>query len=103
MRFYLHQYAHPRSNHDLHLPSYPTYPLFLGSVSRGPYRLSCSGRFYDVQTGTLQARQWVNPRFSPSGTPYSFDHVGAALLTLFEVSPHLHTTSSRGLCIHAPP
>lgn len=52
----------------------------------GPGSQACVGRFYDVETGALQLRQWSNPSFSDSGTAYSFDDVGSALLTLFEVS-----------------
>lgn len=31
-------------------------------------------------------REWLNPTFSPEGSPYSFDNLPAALLTLFEVA-----------------
>ena len=42
-------------------------------------RSECEGIFENSETGLLSHRKWENP-------PFHFDHIGAALATLFEVS-----------------
>ena len=51
-----------------------------------PSNQACTGKYYDLTTASMADRQWLNPRFSPEGSPFSFDNLPAALLSLFEVA-----------------
>jgi hypothetical protein len=51
-----------------------------------PLTQACVGKYYDVATASMVEREWQNPTYSPEGSPYSFDNLPAALLTLFEVA-----------------
>ena len=57
-------------------------------VANCPSYLECVGSFNTVVNGSVgvKARVWENPRYSETGTTYSFDTVGDGMLTLFEVS-----------------
>lgn len=51
-----------------------------------PLTQACVGKYYDVATASMVDREWRNPTYSPEGSPYSFDSLPTALLTLFEVA-----------------
>ena len=51
-----------------------------------PLTQACAGQYYDVARAAMVDRAWGNPTYSPEGSPYSFDSLPAALLTLFEVA-----------------
>lgn len=51
-----------------------------------PLELACIGSWTPPGSDTPIPRAWVDPTYSSTGSRYSFDHVGLAMVTLFEVA-----------------